>query len=84
MPSPATRRSEASTPGSDNERPHPVHASIAESYMRTVSRSAASRKATEKPAVAIVRTSATSSTLWWATDRQPPASTSTPRRAATH
>ena len=45
--------------------------------MRTVSRSAASRKATAKPAVAIARTSATSSTLWWATRRQPPAPIST-------
>ena len=64
-PRPRRRR-----PAATSERPHPRHASAAVSYIRTVSRSAASRKATAKPAVAIARTSATSSTVWWATAPQ--------------
>ena len=69
------RRHHGSTPGRDRDRPQPRHASRADSNIRTDSSDEASRNPTVNPAVAIERTSATSSTVWCPTGPNPPAAT---------
>jgi len=67
-----------------SERPHPVHVWRADSYIRTSSRSAASKKPIRQPSARSERANATSSVRLARTRVQPPAARNGSRRTTMH